>query len=175
LKCKKSLLSTLLLLMLPASLNACMGSRTAPVSSCTLLTAADAQAALGGPVEAPFEGDGGNTDPKSAASLCDYKLKLKTDKTKVPMIRLFVRWFDREEDAAQTFVGWTSVETQSSSAPVRPVSGLGQQAIWVPGTQQLGVLKGRIMLYVLVMEIPDSESAARAAAKKVLGRIPARW
>ena len=81
-KRKKSLLSTLLLLLLPASLNACMGSRTAPVSSCTLLTAADAQAALGGPVEAPFEGDGGNTDSKSAASLCDYKLKLKTDKTK---------------------------------------------------------------------------------------------
>ncbi len=130
-------------------------------AACSLLTAADAQTALGSPVGSPTANQG-----SGSSNNCTYSPEAFTGLTSRELAVLAQRSFDEAKG------------TTATGVTVTPVSGVGDDAFFfdagIAGTQ-LYVRKGSIAFYVALFngkDTPDQLRAAeKAAAQAVLGRL----
>lgn len=130
-------------------------------TACTLLTAADAQTALGSPVGSPTANQG-----SGSSNNCTYAPEAPAGLMTIELAVLNQSTFDQAKGMAV------------SGVTITPVSGLGDDAFFFDagnaGTQ-LYVLKGGIAFYVALFNGNDTADQLRAAekvaAQAVLGRI----
>jgi hypothetical protein len=142
----------------------------ARIDPCALLTAADAQAALGGPVGqlsmTSVLDDARNSSGDPAQ--CGYGLEDDASRT----VRLEVRPM---ADAARAQGALDSARSVLAASGVTDVAGLGDAAFWAGGAiHQLHVRQGSTGIVVTCDPGPgkDALATAKAVAGRALGRLP---
>jgi hypothetical protein len=140
------------------------------IDPCVLLTAADAQAALGGPVGqlmmTSVLDDARNSSGDPAQ--CGYGLEDDPSRT----VRLEVRPM---ADAARAQGALDSSRSVLAAAGVTDVPGLGDAAFWAGGAiHQLHLRKGSTGIVVTCDPGAgkDALAVAKAVAQRALGRLP---
>lgn len=159
----------LVLLLAAFALGGCGGAgKPSAIDSCALITAADAQAVLGGPVKAPekpVEGEG-----VAVVTSCAYR----SEASGLNHVTLIARRLDTSSSARSDFDQLKrDMEPQLNVTP-SDVAGLGDGAFWAGGSvNQLAVLKGNAELLIMVngSQGATPEAAARSLAEKALGRL----
>lgn len=121
---------------------------------CDSFTKEDAEKALGKPVG---EGQG-------ALGACTYAASAGENIT-VAVIR------HGDPSTARTAYTTGLKIAEDSFGGIEPVSGLGDEASYLAGGNQLWVLEGAVLLQVTVIGPQDAKAATRVAAEIVLGRI----
>jgi hypothetical protein len=135
------------------------------VNACDLLTAEDAQAALGEQdvvLMTSFLSEAKGGDPAH----CGYNAGSDTTRT----VSLEVRQAPSPERARSRFES-----ARSTLSGTEEVGGLGDAAFWIGrGVDQIHVLKGDLHLIITSRPGPDADAraAAQTLAGKALGRIP---
>lgn len=144
------------------------GSKASAVDACGLITPADAQELLGGPVKAPenpISGEG-----TAIVTSCKYR----AESADLNNVTLIVRRLDTQDAAKQDFDQFKKDTESKLSVTPDEVSGIGDAAFWIGGAlNQLAVLKGRDQLLISVNN-PQAASqleASRALAGKALARL----
>jgi hypothetical protein len=142
------------------------GGRVAPIDACTLLTAADAEAILGGPVEKPVTS--GHPLPVAGhSSRCAYL----TSRPPLKVVNLLVEQLATPREAASAFEQTRRISKTVSGAPPEDLAGLGERAFWEGGSiAKLHVLKGNLWLVIGCSLGPalDQEAPARQTAARIL-------
>jgi hypothetical protein len=140
------------------------------IDPCTLLTAADAQAALGGPVGqlmmTSVLDDARNSSGDPAQ--CGYGLEDDPSRT----VRLEVRPM---ADAARAQGALDSARSVLAASGVQDVPGLGDAAFWAGGAiHQLHLRQGSTGIVVTCDPGPgkDALAVAKTVAGRALGRLP---
>jgi hypothetical protein len=156
------------------SLGAQIGAPGPPqqLDSCTLLTQADAEALLGGPVAAPSTNqiDAGDQNDERAVSQCLYHTSGDDYKSVSVLIR-------RGVAGEQALAGLQQLhERNALGGAQEPVTGLGDAALWNHGGDhdQLNVAQGRFLLIAsadLGKGVPTLD-ISKVAAQRVLARLP---
>jgi len=168
---RRSIAAALLVLCL----SACGGSgsktaqQAAPLDSCALLTRADAEALLGGPVAEPDRDQVDSHDPSdpTAVSQCHYH----TTGEDYRHVGILAR---RARSASEALQGFESTrDSDVDTTPAQPVSGVGEQAFWrASNGGQLTTLKGSVMLIVSAdAGSADKLTTTRTAANDALARL----
>ena len=140
------------------------------IDPCALLTDADAQAALGGPVGqlmmTSVLDDARNSSGDPAQ--CGYGLQDDASRT----VRLEVRPM---ADAARAQGALDSARSVLAASGVQDVPGLGDAAFWAGGAiHQLHLRRGSVGVVVTCDPGPgkDPLAVAKGVAQKALGRLP---
>jgi len=140
------------------------------IDACKLITAADAEATLGGavkPPESPVSGEG-----LAVVTSCKYAIAAAPS---VNNVTLIVRKLDTVSTAQQDFDQMKKDMVTQLNVTPRYVDGLGDAAFWSGGAvNQLAVLKGKVQLLVMVSGAQGAapDVAAEALADKALSRLP---
>jgi len=129
--------------------------------ACTLLTASDAQTALGVPVGAPTVDQGGGSSDN-----CTYAPVAITGFTSIEL-------------AVFGPASFAHIKQSSAGATVTAISGLGDDALFIDAGSlagvQLDVLKGNTAFYVAIFDNNESadqiKAAEKAVAEVVLSRL----
>jgi hypothetical protein len=163
------------LLLLGAALAACNGSggtagKSAVTDACQVLTQADAQAALGGPVKAPEKPISG--EGIAVVTSCKYSTAAGTG---VDNVTLIMRRLDTPAATQQDFDQMKRDMVSKVSVTPEDIANLGDGAFWADGAiNQLAVRKGQVQLLILVHGPAgtDPQAAAKTLALKALNRLP---
>jgi hypothetical protein len=144
------------------------GGKASTVDACGLITAADAQAVLGGPVKAPENPVSG--EGNAVVTSCKYR----AEAADLNNITLIVRRLDTPASGKQDFDQFKKdTEPKLNVTPV-DVSGIGDAAFWIGGSlNQLAVLKGRDQLLISVNNPQGAteQEASQTLAAKALSRL----
>lgn len=142
----------------PPGRPAATGGAPGDADPCTLVTRAEAEAALGGVVQGPERASG-----FGQFSQCQY---LASGERLVDVRSLTVQVHPVDfASKRKAFV--------DSGEPIEAVSGIGEAAFWVPGHGFLYVQKGGLTLGLAVQrQAIDALSASKELAAKVLARAP---
>jgi hypothetical protein len=145
------------------------GGRVVPIDACTLLTAADAEAILGGPVEKPVA-SGHRLPVAGHSSRCAYL----TSRPPLRVVNLLVEQLATPREAASAFEQTRRISKTVSGTPPEDLAGLGERAFWEGGSiAKLHVLKGNLWLVIGCSLGPglDQEAPARQTAARVLDHL----
>jgi hypothetical protein len=167
----------LVLLILVSTIAACKGRTAGPAASamtatdaCGLLTRADAEALLGGPVSPPQTGS--TAAPGTVSSTrCSY---LSESGNPVKVVTLLLRRYASPAAAANAYEGALAMSRSISGAEPADEAGPalgGQRAYWAGGTvNQLSVLRDDAWLIIGSSLGPglDQRSSSRAVAARIL-------
>ena len=144
--------------------------RVAPIDACTLLTADDAAALLGAPVEKPVASR--HPLPVSGhSSRCAYL----TSRPPLRVVNLLVEQLATAREAQRAYEQTRSISKIVSGTLPEDIPNLGDRAFWEGGSiVKLHVLKGNLWLVIGCSLGPglDQEGPARATAVKVLAHLP---
>ncbi|HVT15602.1 MAG TPA: hypothetical protein VHQ90_05385 [Thermoanaerobaculia bacterium] len=164
-----------MLLLLVSSVAACRGRTAGPSASvmtdaCGLLTQADAEALLGGPVTPPQTGS--TAAPGTVSSTrCSY---LSASGSPVKVVTLLLRRYASPAAAADAYERALAMSRSISGAEPADEAGPslgGQRAYWAGGTvNQLNVLRDDAWLIIGSSLGPglDQRSSSRAVAARIL-------
>ena len=159
----------LVLLLIGALLSGCGAASTAgsAIDACKLITQADAEAVLGGPVKAsenPVSGEG-----IAAVTSCKYIVAAAPS---VNNVTLIVRRLDSADAAKQDFEQLKKDMEPKLNVTPSDVTGVADAAFWSGGSvNQLAVLKGKVELLFYVYGASTPQDAAQGLAQKTLGRL----
>lgn len=155
----------------------CSGSKTdsaggkkpiGKVDACALLTKDDAEAALGGSVNAPTTNNieqGG-----TVVSQCHYS---SMSGSTIKQVGVLARQSPTADEARQAFQRAQGAAKDLSGTEPQKIAGLGDDAYWTGGNlAQLNVLKDNVWLIVTANPGQgDRLEASKAAANKVLAHM----
>lgn len=139
------------------------------LSACTVLTKADADAVLGGSVDAPTpkvqEQKGG-----AWSSTCTYFAASTAQGAAL------VLTYTPKADPAKALTAYTDSLKKALGDAYKPetVAGLGDGALWDAASKQLTVFKGAYMLVLTMSGAKLDAAAALAGAKTLAGNALAR-
>lgn len=136
---------------------------TVKLDACGLLTKADAEALLGGPVKEPTTTH--NENGGTVVSQCRY-----SDAAGDKQVGLLARQAPTTAEAKQVFGNARNASKGLTGTDPQTVSGLGEDAYWTGGNLgQLNVLKDNFWLIVTARQGKgDRLSASKEAANKIL-------
>jgi len=133
------------------------------VSACSLLTAEEAAAILGEPVEKPSESATGST-----VSNCNWMTGSSTS------VGILLRRASSKAEAERVYQQAHQQSKSVSGVDPEDISGLGDKAYWAGGhINQLNVFKGNYWLIIMANKGngADSLAAAKAVAGKALAKL----
>jgi hypothetical protein len=163
----------LVLFLAGAVLSGCGGSSAGAgkaIDACKLLTQADAEAVLGGPVKAPENPVSG--EGLAVVTSCKYRVAAAPSVNNVSVI---VRRLDSADAARQDFEQLKKDMEPKLNVTPTDVTSVGDAAFWSGGSvNQLAVLKDKVQLLIYVNG-PQSgapDTAAKTLAANALGRLP---
>lgn len=145
---------------------------TQALQACDLLTKADVEAALGGPVDEPRQTSRDDEDRQFWMTQCDYYspqqergagLMIQSSANADPVKALEAHVASLKESLGDAY-------------QVQPIAGVGEAAVWDASTKQLTIFDGAHMLILTVTGGGQEESVAletaKALAEKALAQLP---
>ena len=146
-----------------------------PIDACALLTRADAEALLGGPVAPPTTN--ANEPAGNVVSQCAYASSTLGPRGNLGHISLLARPFPTAAGAAEAAAAYDrarSLAKALTGSDPQDIAGIGERAYWTGGTfRQLNVLAKNVWLIVSA-DLGDGKDwveAAKAVARRALARI----
>jgi len=136
--------------------------------ACSLITAADAQAALGEPVSPP------RNEPRPGASACRFR-STQGSALSAKTVTLSVHYSDTDVSGNDT--GMAETLKAAGYKNVHQVSGVGDAAIWGTNSMmgrpmgELTVRKGKNLILTIIISGIQDEATALARAKALAATI----
>ena len=144
-----------------------------PLQACDLLTQAEAETLIGGPVDEPQKRHQEHEDPKSWMSMCNYysaEKSLSAGLTIMP--------HGRKVNGAEAFALYEAElqEGLRDDYKMEIVNGVGEYAGWEKKMKQLTIFQGPFMLIVSAggPELQDTATLdlAKQLSQNVLAKLP---
>jgi hypothetical protein len=144
-----------------------------PLQACDLLTKAEAEAIIGGPVDEPQKNHKEQDDPKHWMSSCNYYSSEKSISTGITIMP-----HGRKVNGAEAFALYEAdlKEGLGDDYKMETVGGIGDKSAWEKNMKQLTIFQGPFMIIITTVS-PELQGTAaldfsKELAAKVLSKLP---